>query len=646
MRPTIEHRFEARVQATPDATALVCGEALMSYAELNAASTRLARLLRYHGASVESIVAVDLDHALSAIVALLAIVKAGAAFVAIPPADPIARVREMLADCGTRILVTNRHRAEPSRTESLPFDGVTIQLPEDAAAIATTGSAESATAEPLAASALPALDAAGADRLFQVVYTSGSTGRPKGVLVPMTAVLHRLDVMHARYPFVAEDVALLHRPFSIIGASWDCFGPLLAGVPTIIVPHFDPAAPHVWRQLGEWCVSHVAAAPVLWDLMIEQAEREPDTWTSLRLAITGGQSIGGAFVRRWRRAFPKARLLNVYAATECVSPTAHEVTADDETAARVPAGVAFPGVRVVVADARGHAVADGEPGEICIGSDDVGSDGSCLARGYLHAPALTAERFVPDPEADTNVGGDAGANARGARLFRTGDLGVRAIEGVLHVRGRLDRQVKVHGFRIDPGDVEAALARCPLIESCAIAARSEHDTDGEGDAEGEDDRELVAYVVTIDRAPLTIASMRAWLGPLLPTYMLPSSIVTLPELPRTHSGKVDYPRLPAPPRAERLVAEIAPAVVNEAPAALAQQIARIWRDVLNVDAVAPNDDFFALGGDSLAAMRIAARLREALRIDVPVSRVLDGTTVARLARDLSVLTEAEEATRG
>ena len=584
MASTVHQLFAARARTSPDATAFVCNDTRLSYAELDAASNRFARYLRRHGAGPEAVVALQLEHGLPALVALLAVVKSGAAYVVLTSSDPMSRRCDVLADSGAAMLVTDRDEPELRAH-------VTIRLPGDFSLI----NGESAGAiDPLAT----------AGNLFQIVYTSGSTGRPKGVLVPMRAILNRLDAMRTRYPFRSDDVALLHRPFSIIGSSWDCFGPLLSGIRTVIARDFDPSAPAVWRHLRDARISHLAAAPSMWELIVDQAERHPREWTTLRLAIIGGQAIDVEFVRRWRRAFPSSVLLNVYGASEAVYPAAHDVSALADGADRVPAGSAFPNVHVHVLDDRLDRQPQGSVGEVCIG-------GACLARGYLNQPELTADRFVPDPY---------GAEP-GAVLFKTGDVGFSTADGILHVVGRRDRQVKVHGFRIDLGDVESALARCERVASAAVVAVP--------DERG--DNQLLAAIVTTDGAPLSVRDVRESLASIVPRYMVPSSVVTLPDMPMTRSGKVDYQRLPRPvaaPAAADGQADGAPDLIG--------QLAGIWQDVLGAATVGPCDNFFDLGGDSLAAMRIAARIRDALNVDVDVSLILDANTVERLAQSMSV----------
>jgi acyl-CoA synthetase (AMP-forming)/AMP-acid ligase II/acyl carrier protein len=373
----------------------------------------------------------------------------------------------------------------------------------------------------------------------------------------------------------------------------------------VIAKNFDPSAPALWRQLRDKRISHLAAAPSMWELIVDQAERHPREWTTLRLAIIGGQAIDVEFVRRWRRAFPGGVLVNVYGATEAVYPAAHDVSALADGAGRVPAGSAFPNVRVHVLDDRLDRRPHGSVGEVCIG-------GACLARGYLNQPELTADRFVPDPH----------AAEPGAVLFRTGDVGFYSADGILHVVGRRDRQVKVHGFRIDLGDVESALLRCARIASAAVVAVP--------DERG--DNQLLAAIVTADGARLSVSDVRESLASIVPRYMLPSSVVMLSEMPMTRSGKVDYQRLP------RSAAAVEPAEESaDCASALVGRLAGIWQDVLGAATVGPCDNFFDLGGDSLAAMRIAARIREALNVDVDVSLILDANTVERLAQSMSVM---------
>jgi amino acid adenylation domain-containing protein len=578
--------FASRVGMNPDHVALICDGRAVSYAELDAASNRFARRLQRRNVARGSVVALDAAHSVASVAALLGIVKCGAAFVAIAPSDPAARTADVFADSGATVLITDRVGFYRPGLAVAAIDlSAGLRLVED----------ESPAAVP---------DAGDTGDLFQIVYTSGSTGRPKGVLVPTSAILYRHEAMLHAYPFRPGDVGLVYRSLSVIGASWECLGPLLSGVPSVVVRDFDPGVPAVWRQLCEHGVTHVAAAPAMWDLLLEQHERRPGEWRSLRFAIVGGQTIDSRLVRRWTTAFPNAVLLNVYGASECVYPTAHEVSTLSPVPEHVPAGRPFPHVDLHVLDDDLIPVPDGAVGEVCIG-------GPCVTWGYVNAPAATAERFVPHPFSATP----------GAVLFRTGDLGFVNDAGVLHVSGRRDRQIKVHGYRVDLGLVESAMLACEAVAQAAVM----------GVPDGRGDNRLVAYVVPADARGVSVSDMRASLAPLVPPHMVPSAVVSLPDLPRTRSGKVDYQRLPRP-SSPALSPPASPGRLD-----LVTWLTGVWQDVLDAPAISATDNFFDLGGDSLAAMRIAARVREKLNVDLDLSLIFDAGTVERLAGSLSTM---------
>jgi amino acid adenylation domain-containing protein len=571
----LDRRLAARADSTPAATAFEFESSSMSYGELDQISNRAARWLRAHGAGLETIVAIDLPLSAEAMVVVWGVIKIGAAYLAIGRSDPTTRVGRVLRDSGAAILVTDR----PGSLGRL-FAGTTI-TPRDLAA----------STEPVSRMESPA----GPTNAFQLVYTSGTTGSPRGVVVPGSAIIHRIDAMRAQFPLRASDVALVHRPLAVVGSAWDCFGPLLEGVPSIVIEGLEPGAGKSWRRLCDARVSHMAAAPAVWDLVLDQVERRPGEWRDLRLAITGGQPLTAAFVRRWHAAFPHGTLLNVYGLTECAYVATAPAGGLDEESRDVPVGSPFPGVTLSVLSGEQPAP-DGAPGEIHVG-------GGAVARGYVNDPVETASRFLPDPE----------STRPGAVRFRTGDLGYWS-HGVLRVCGRADRQAKIHGNRVSLSEVEAVLSECRAVRAAAVVAEGAYGA-----------QELVAYVVAANGEVPTAQWLRTQLRELLPGHMIPTRVVALSALPFTQTGKIDYQRL-------RQLPTVAPAVdEGNRASVVVSEATRIWRSILGITHLSPRDNFYDLGGDSLAAMRIAAEMRDALGVEVGVTEVLEHPTIGALA---------------
>lgn len=572
--------FEAQVACRPRCVALRDTAGTVTYAELNAHANQVARHLVALGARPGQRVAVCLPRTRATVVALLALLKAGLTSVPMDTSLPEARQQDILRDASPTWLLM----AGPQQGRELT-SATCIDLSSARIACEST--------EDLGWPARP-------DACLGVLYTSGVTGRPKGVVVPARAVLGHMFWMWRRFPFRDTDVALLHRSMMLISASWDYLGPLLRGVPSLLVSEAESHDPSVvWRMCADVGVTHASGAPAFWDVLIASAERHPGVWSSLRLGTISGEQVNVRIVRRWQRAFPGARLLNVYGSTECVRPLVYDTTDLPGQAERVPIGSALPGVRVFIADEQLQAVEPGQLGEICVAGD-------CLTDGYLNQPELTGERFTSAPAL---TGDDI-------RVFRTGDLGRQLADGSYEVSGRRDQQVKIRGLRVELGDVEAALLAFPGLRQVAIVAIDD----------GASSKVLVAYtVMNPDTAPMTAPAWRAFLGARLPDSMIPTFFVQLDDLPRTRSGKTDWSALPAPQ-------VISGADDGGAHSDGERLLLEIWHSVFGLRTIGRDDDFFALGGHSLLAMQISSRVTEAVGVDLSMDVWSSQPTVRRMAR--------------
>jgi amino acid adenylation domain-containing protein len=542
-------------------------------------------VLRAHGVTAGQRVAVSLPRSSDLLVALVGVLKAGAASVPIDPTLPPARKLAILDDATPAVLLT----AEPDAALSAS-GAIAIAMSEARDEIDRESDANLECASTI-------------DDVLTVVYTSGSTGKPKGVVVPARAMLNHMHWMWEAYPVRRGDVGLLHRSCTLISATWDYFGPLLRGIPSLIVSGSDVADPlAIWRSAIAHGVTHVSGSPAFWDSIIDEAERKPDEWHTLRVATISGEQVSVKIVRRWQRAFPNARLLNVYGSSECVRPTVFDTIHLAARAERVPIGKALPNVRVWIVDDNLRPVPAGESGEICVA-------GPCLATGYVSLSDLSAERFVHEPRL---TGDDV-------VVFRTGDVGRVLADGNLEIVGRRDQQVKIRGYRVELGDVEAALLQLTSVRQVAVVA-ADDPTGG---------KRLVAYVVpSADPAP-SPTEWRHALAAMLPDYMVPAFFVPLHELPLTRSGKTDWSALPAPTVPVSTAAE-SPA----SPTETERVLVAIWSEVFNVDRVGCDDDFFELGGHSLMALQIAARVRDALGVELSLDTVFATPTIRAIAETI------------
>jgi amino acid adenylation domain-containing protein len=592
----VHELIAAQAARTPHTIALESEAGTMTYGELEAAADAMAARLRSAGVGAESVVAIHLDRSAEMVVAALAAMKAGGAYLPVDPSYPAARRLFMLEDAGARVLVTSA-----ALRSALPVPcGVTLLLADDDSADAQPcpASPESASSESVSTDASSV--SADADGLAYVIYTSGSTGKPKGAMNAHRGVVNRLLWMQDAYSLGAGDAVLQKTPFSFDVSVWELFWPLISGARLVLARpegHKDPT--YLRDVIAQSGITTLHFVPSMLRPFLENDGLE--ACAALKRVVCSGEALPADLRDRFAARLPGVALHNLYGPTECAVDVTHW-TCGADGGATVPIGrpVANTGIHVVGAD--GQPVPAGFPGELCIAGVQVG-------RGYLARPAMTAERFVPDPFSATP----------GARMYRTGDLARRRDDGVVEFLGRLDHQVKVRGFRIELGEIEAAVASHPQVREAAVLAR----TDGPGGVR------LVAYVVKQGDEQPAAADLRAHLSSRLPEHMVPAAFVPMDALPLTPSGKLDRRALPepGPERAGVEEAYTAPHNVVE------DTLATIWGSVLGIEQVGVHDNFFALGGDSILSLRIAAMARER-GLHVSIRQVFRNPTVAGLASAL------------
>ncbi|HYH47754.1 MAG TPA: amino acid adenylation domain-containing protein, partial [Thermoanaerobaculia bacterium] len=617
--PVLHRLFEERAALGPQQIALAWGDERVTYGELNRRANQLARHLRAMGVRPDTVVAIAMDRSPGLLAAILAVLKAGGAYLPLDPEAPAARSGLMLADADAVLALVDERTA----------DGLAGFVP------VLRPAAEQETLAALSGADLHGEtgetgEAGGAtpDNLAYVIYTSGSTGQPKGVMVSHRAACGTLAWRLACFSLTGDDRILQNISLTFDPSIWQIFGALLSGARLLPVPpgvHQDFAA--LARAVAREGVTITDFAPPMLEAFLEQEGL--DECRQLRLLFAGGQALPADLAARFRRQFPGAALQNIYGPTEAAIDAATWTCGPLPAGATVPIGRPAAGKRLLVLDERFDPAPLGVPGELYIGSQGTrgtqgsqGRGGGDLARGYLGQPALTAERFLPDPWAES---------APGARLYRTGDLVRHRADGLLEFLGRTDRQVKVRGSRVELGEVEAALSRCSGVKEAAVVVRE--------DVPGEP--RIVGYFVADDGADQLDAGrlgrLAVQLRASLPSYMVPAALVALPALPRNASGKVEVQALPVPP-------EPTPGETHRVPprTELERAVAGIWREVLGVDDVGVEDNFFDRGGHSLLLVRVHTRLQQQLGREIPIVELFRHPTIVALARHLGGEPGADE----
>ncbi|SCL25713.1 amino acid adenylation domain-containing protein [Micromonospora pallida] len=581
---TVPELFAEQVARRPDAPAVEDNGRTLSYAELDARADRLAGLLRRRGVRVDTPVGVLFERGSDLITAFLAVLKAGGAYVPLDPGHPAERLRWLLDDSGVRLVVTRADLAG-----LLPAGTVDVVIGDDPQ-VGPTDRPEGGAAS-----------VARPDSAAYVLYTSGSTGRPKGVVVAHRAILRLVcgaDFVrfgpHERIAQVADA--------SFDAITFEVWGALLHGGTVCVIPRDTVLSPgHLGDELRRSGITSMFLTSALFN---EVMAHRPDSFATMTNLLVGGDALNPVRIRQLLRG-PHApvRLLNGYGPTETTTfAVVHHITDLPDEATSVPIGRPIANTTAYVLDGELRPVPEGVPGQLYLGGPGV-------ARGYAGRPALTAQRFVPDP-----------FGAAGSRLYDTGDVVRWRSGGVLEFLGRIDDQVKISGFRIEPGEVENTLLGHPAVAGAAVVV----DDSPAG-------RRLVAYVVPAAGRPGPAATeLRAWLVERLPPYLVPAAYVPLPALPLTEHGKLDRSALPAA-EAERPDLRVA----FRPPGSDAERtVAAICADLLGLDRVGLDDDFFALGGHSLLAMRLVARVNETFGADVALARFLRTPTIACLVAAL------------
>jgi amino acid adenylation domain-containing protein len=582
----IHQLFEEQVQRTPDCVAVMFEGRQLTYAQLNACANQLAHHLQTLGVGPEVPVALCMERCPEMVIGLLGILKAGGAYVPLDPAYPKERLSFMMEDAQAAVLLTRGHMVE-----RVPEHGIrAVCLDSGWEAIAAKSEKNPVTR-------------ATARNLAYILYTSGSTGQPKGVMVEHRGLCNAINWITHALDLSAEDRCLLKTPITFDAAGRELFPTLVTGGRLVIAEaggHRDSR--YLAETMRSARISIFHCVPSLLQFLVE--EPAFDDSLALRAVMCGGEALPTQVVERFQRR-SKAKLYNVYGPTETIIDSTYWLCDGANGRSSSPIGRPIPNARIYILNNALRPLPIGVAGHMHIG-------GVGLARGYLNRPELTAEKFIPDPF----------SAEPGARMYKTGDLARYRPDGNIEFLGRADHQVKIRGFRIELGEIEAVLGQHPAVRAAVVLARE--------DAPGE--KRLVAYVV----AESTADELRRFLKDKLPEYIVPAVFVLLDTLPLLSNGKIDRQALPAPDRTRPELDKsfVAPRTPTE------ELLAQIWAQLLDLERVGVDDNFFDLGGHSLLATQAVSRMREAFQVEISLRRLFEVPTVAGLAESIEAARQA------
>ncbi|MBK5304160.1 MULTISPECIES: non-ribosomal peptide synthetase [Gammaproteobacteria] len=595
---TLVHQlFEQQVERTPDQVAVASKGQQYTYAELNARANQLARYLRAQSVGPDSLVAVFVDRSVDMMVAILGILKAGAAYCPVDPGYPLERIEYMLEDAAPKVVLTQeKHRAD------LP-----TCLPPVLAL-----DTQWAFVDPYARDNLADVSSLTTpEHLAYVIYTSGSTGKPKGAGVHHQGVVNLLSWYANDFALDNNDRFLIVTSFSFDLTQKNLFASLLCGGRLYLSEEpFDPDV--ILEEVESLKVTTLNLTPSAFYALAE-ADSPAGQLSSLRRVFLGGEPINMSRLLFLRERYPELELINSYGPTECSDVVAfYRLNSDWSRYCNtlLPIGQPIANTQLYILNSQGQSVPIGVSGEIFVG-------GVGVARGYLNRPELNEERFVPDPF----------LGLAGSRLYKTGDQGFRRADGTLIYLGRDDHQVKIRGFRIELGEIEAQLDSFPHVKTSVVIAREDH----------QGDKRLVAYITAKEGETVEIEPLRTSIKSTLPDYMRPSAYVLLEDMPLTPSGKLDRLALPVPEFSHLQVTAYAPPVGT-----LEIALAEVWQDILGIEKIGRHDDFFELGGHSLLAMQMNGRIRQKLKHEARLKDVFEYATIERLATRLRAVTQSSE----
>ncbi|MBN3889028.1 MAG: non-ribosomal peptide synthetase [Nostoc sp. JL31] len=579
----IHQLFEAQVEKTPDAVALNFNNQHLTYQDLNSRANQLAKHLQSLGVGTEILVGICIERSLEMVVALLAILKTGGAYVPLDPGYPQERLAFMLSDTQVSVLLTQKELVAKLPTHT----AFVICLDTDWNTIAQNKKDNLSTSVT-------------ADNLAYVMYTSGSTGTPKGVSVIHRGVVRLVkETNYAQ--LTSEEVILQLAPISFDASTFEIWGCLLNGGRLVIYPPNTPSLEELGQIIQQYQITTLWLTAGLFQLIVDE---KIDALKSLRQLLAGGDVLSVPHVQKFLQTVENCQLINGYGPTENTTFTCcHPIKAPLQPHVSIPIGRPIANTQVYILDQNLQSVSIGEAGELYIGGDG-------LARGYLNRPELTTEKFITH-SFDNNLA---------TRLYKTGDLARYLPDGNIEFLGRIDNQVKIRGFRIELGEIEREIAQHPDVREIVVLARQ--------DEVGE--KQLTAYIVPHYNSGYTHNKLRGFLQQRLPNYMVPSAFVMLESLPLTANGKVDRHKLPVPSRERPQLEQAYIAPQSD----LERLLVGILSELLKIDRVGIDDNFFDLGATSISILQVAARIKQELGIELPAVKLFQYSTIGSLANYL------------
>jgi amino acid adenylation domain-containing protein/thioester reductase-like protein len=590
--------FEAQVERTPHATAVIFEDQRLTYRELNRRANQLARHLQALGVGPDVTVGVCMERSLEMVIGLYAILKAGGAYLPLEPSYPRDRLIFMLEDAQVPVVLAQ------GALRSLKFETQTVLYLDTAWETMTKYSSEN-----------PRSGTTG-ENLAYVIYTSGSTGKPKGTMNTHAGICNRLLWMQDTYRLTADDRVMQKTPFSFDVSVWEFFWPLLTGASLVVArPEGHKDTTYLVRLIAEQQITTLHFVPSM--LQVFLAEQRLDRCEGLKRVICSGEALPFDLQERFFARMPAhVELHNLYGPTEAAVDVSYWACPREGGRQLVPIGRPIANIQIYLLDAQLQPVPVGVLGELHIG-------GVGLARGYLKRPDLTAERFIPNPF--------AASDAPGSRLYKTGDLARYLPDGNIEYLGRLDYQVKVRGFRIELGEIEAALVTHPAVREAVVMAWPATGAGG--------GTRLIAYFVPDGRPVSSPGELHRFLEDRLPDYMIPAAFVKLDAMPLTSSGKVNRRVLPAPDvqRPDLAITYVSPRNPVE------ELLATLWANVLGLEQIGIHDGFFELGGHSLLAAQLVFQIRDTFHVELPLRTFFENATIAKLATTISAIQQVGSA---
>jgi len=582
---SLHQLFEQQVELTPLSVALISDSEEITYRQLNHRVNQLAHYLQKQGVTKETLVALCLERDLDMVVGILAILKAGGAYIPLDPSYPVERLNFMLSDSQASLLISKQEILEKLSLSAAKTVCLDIHKEEIA---------QESLENPINLSS--------SDNIAYIIYTSGSTGTPKGVLGTHRGTVNGLHWLWKTYPFSEGEVCCQKTAISFIDSVWEIFAHLLQRVPTVIISNATVLDPQLFiESLAQHQVSRIILVPSLLRLLLDNYSHLVKKLTHLKFWITSGEALSVKLVQSFRELIPFAKLINLYGSSEVsANATYYDTTLLPEQAHSVPIGRPIDNTQVYVLNRDLQPTPIGVIGELYLG-------GNGLAKGYLHRPELTQERFIDNPFIPGN------------KFYKTGDLVRYLQDGNLEYLGRHDEQVKIRGFRVELGEIAATIAQHPDVQASVVIASND----------AQENPRLIAYVVT-DKQDIT-TQLLSYLQQKLPNYMLPSAFIVLDKLPLTPNGKVDKRAL--------LSSDVIQSNTNKAFVAPRNftelALAKTWEKLLNTSPIGVTDNFFELGGHSFLAVRLMAKIYDKFEHNLPISTLFENPTIEKLAAIVS-----------